>query len=117
MLFVACICRDNMRVVRTLAIAKTYTSPPDEMIACQLHAGYIPTKDLGTLLADLYPPMGVHGLPNPRSAISRIILSVDIPDREGHRIHFMEVLHALAGRLAGGWGRYTTTTIGFSSTT
>mmetsp|Transcript_29707 Transcript_29707/g.77007 ORF Transcript_29707/g.77007 Transcript_29707/m.77007 type:complete len:1190 (-) Transcript_29707:1393-4962(-) len=62
---------------------------------------YISVKQLTTLLQELPPQLGVKGLPRPQSIIQEIIFSVDIPLRKGIKVHFLEVLHALAGHVAG----------------
>ncbi|KAF5831563.1 hypothetical protein DUNSADRAFT_12976, partial [Dunaliella salina] len=49
----------------------------------------------------LPPQLGVKGVPQPKSMVQDIIFSVDIPLRKGIKVHFLEVLHALAGRVAG----------------
>lgn len=62
--------------------------------------GYIPTAEFSSLLSLVLPPLGVRGLSNERAVMTSIVMSVDIPNRNG-RLHFLEVLHALAGRVAG----------------
>ena len=62
---------------------------------------YIPASKLQYLIRDLEEPMGVKGLAGKGKAeIQHIIMSVDIPEHDG-KIHFLETLHALAGRIAG----------------
>eukprot|EP00798_Chlamydomonas_sp_ICE-L_P013416 gene13416-19269_t len=64
-------------------------------------SGFIPTKSLSILLMRVKPPLGVKGVANQRLAIHQLLSNVDIPNREGNRAHFLEALHALAGRLVG----------------
>eukprot|EP00798_Chlamydomonas_sp_ICE-L_P001589 gene1589-32977_t len=63
--------------------------------------GFIPTLCLATLLKRLEAPLGVKDVEHQGIAIQDILNSVDIPNRPGNVVHFLEVLHALAGRLAG----------------
>ena len=63
---------------------------------------YIKASKLQLLVQALDPPLGILGLDKKRakSDIQQIIMSVDIPNHDGS-IHFLETLHALAGRIAG----------------
>eukprot|EP00899_Mesostigma_viride_P019380 jgi/Mesvir1/27443/Mv07229-RA.2 len=61
---------------------------------------YISTRQLQDLIRELDPPLGTRGIKVSTSDVQRIIMSVDIPEHRG-RVHFLEVLHALAGRVAG----------------
>eukprot|EP00803_Ostreobium_quekettii_P004182 evm.model.scf_87.7 EVM.evm.TU.scf_87.7 scf_87:110745-119200(-) len=61
---------------------------------------YIPAVKLSTLLSELEPPLGVRGTAAGTAEIQSIIMSVDIPNRN-NKVHFLETLHALAGRVAG----------------
>ena len=67
--------------------------------------GWIPATDLAVLLAEMPPPLGVHGLENNRAQLTRIIMAMDIPIRDygprNGQIHYLETLHALAGMVAG----------------
>eukprot|EP00197_Chlamydomonas_leiostraca_P007141 CAMPEP_0202863718 /NCGR_PEP_ID=MMETSP1391-20130828/4242_1 /ASSEMBLY_ACC=CAM_ASM_000867 /TAXON_ID=1034604 /ORGANISM="Chlamydomonas leiostraca, Strain SAG 11-49" /LENGTH=470 /DNA_ID=CAMNT_0049543381 /DNA_START=24 /DNA_END=1433 /DNA_ORIENTATION=+ len=69
--------------------------------------GFIHINHLGILLEELPPPLGVKGLDNVRIRIQDTIMNCDIPSRtvkttgRVHYIHFLETLHALAGRVAG----------------
>mmetsp|Transcript_29721 Transcript_29721/g.77084 ORF Transcript_29721/g.77084 Transcript_29721/m.77084 type:complete len:380 (-) Transcript_29721:955-2094(-) len=62
---------------------------------------YIHVKQLTILLSQVPPPLGIRGLPQMYKCVQEIILDVDIPLRERVYVHFLEVLHALAGRVAG----------------
>jgi hypothetical protein len=65
---------------------------------------YIPTTRLSRLLELVDPPLGVLGMLHPQLEMQNVIMSVDIPNRtyEGTpHVHFLEVLHALSGRIAG----------------
>jgi Ion transport protein len=65
---------------------------------------FIPTARLSKLIEMLDHPLGVAGLMHPQLEVQNIIMSVDIPNRMykgSPHVHFMEVLHALAGRVAG----------------
>jgi hypothetical protein len=65
---------------------------------------FIPTAKLSKLLEMVNPPIGVAGMPHPQLEVQNIIMSVDIPNRTycgAPHVHFLEVLHALAGRIAG----------------
>ena len=65
---------------------------------------FIPTARLSKLLELVEPPLGVAGLPHPQLEVQTVIMSVDIPNRSfrgAPHVHFLEVLHALAGRIAG----------------
>eukprot|EP00898_Chlorokybus_atmophyticus_P005123 jgi/Chlat1/5611/Chrsp369S00415 len=77
---------------------------------------YIPASKLPVLVERLAPPLGLGlassnssssngGASSPTSssgnkkAVTALIMAVDIPDHHG-RVHFLETLHALAGRVA-----------------
>mmetsp|Transcript_58372 Transcript_58372/g.186072 ORF Transcript_58372/g.186072 Transcript_58372/m.186072 type:complete len:1616 (+) Transcript_58372:485-5332(+) len=60
---------------------------------------YMPASKLNTLLSGLPPPLGVQGKNATKQEIQHIIMEVDIPEHQG-KIHFLETLHALAGREA-----------------
>jgi hypothetical protein len=65
---------------------------------------FIPTAKLSKLLEMIDPPIGVAGMPHPQLEVQSIIMSVDIPNRtycNAPHVHYLEVLHALAGRIAG----------------
>lgn len=65
---------------------------------------YIPTARLSRLLELVEPPLGVMGSLHPQLEVQTVIMSVDIPNRTHNgspHVHFLEVLHALAGRIAG----------------
>lgn len=65
---------------------------------------YIPTLRLPRLLELVEPPLGVAGMAHIPLEVQNIVMGVDIPNRifEGSpHVHFIEVLHALAGRIAG----------------
>ena len=62
---------------------------------------YMPASKLQYLIKELEEPLGIRGMTGKGKAeIQHIIMSVDIPEHEG-KIHFLETLHALAGRIAG----------------
>mmetsp|Transcript_3541 Transcript_3541/g.12709 ORF Transcript_3541/g.12709 Transcript_3541/m.12709 type:complete len:1714 (-) Transcript_3541:989-6130(-) len=61
---------------------------------------YISAAKLQYLVAELDPPLGTKGSGTGKTEIQSIIMSVDIPNHNG-KIHFLETLHALAGRIAG----------------
>ena len=64
-----------------------------------LATGYISQNRLGPLVAKLEAPLGVKGEKgNIRRKVA--VMSVDVPTRDG-KVHFIETLHALAGRVAG----------------
>eukprot|EP00892_Ulva_mutabilis_P001295 jgi/Ulvmu1/11166/UM072_0002.1 len=65
---------------------------------------YIPTARLTRLLELVEPPLGVSGMGHVPLEVQNIIMGVDIPNRiinGSPHVHFIEVLHALAGRIAG----------------
>lgn len=66
---------------------------------------YIPTVRLTRLLELVDPPLGVgSGAVHTQLEIQNVIMGVDIPNRifnGSPHVHFIEVLHALAGRIAG----------------
>lgn len=65
---------------------------------------FLPTAQLSQLIEALAAPLGARGVPYPQLEAQNIIMSVDIPYRiHGGlpHVHFVEVLHALAGRVAG----------------
>jgi len=61
---------------------------------------YISAAKLQYLVSELDPPLGTKGSGCGKTEIQTIIMSVDIPNHQG-AIHFLETLHALAGRIAG----------------
>jgi hypothetical protein len=63
---------------------------------------YISASKLQFIVQALEPPLGILGMEKKRgkSDTQQIIMSVDIPNHDGN-IHFLETLHALAGRIAG----------------
>jgi len=61
---------------------------------------YISAAKLQYLVSELDPPLGTKGSNCGKTEIQSIIMSVDIPNHRGD-IHFLETLHALAGRIAG----------------
>jgi len=62
---------------------------------------YIPASKLQLIVSELDPPLGIAGAgKRGKTDIQQIIMSVDIPNHDG-TIHFLETLHALAGRIAG----------------
>lgn len=65
---------------------------------------YIPTVRLPRLLELVEPPLGVSGMAHIPLEVQNIVMGVDIPNRifnNAPHVHFIEVLHALAGRIAG----------------
>ncbi|GFH11377.1 EF-hand domain-containing protein [Haematococcus lacustris] len=62
--------------------------------------GFIDVWELTSLLSAVPPPMGVKGMDQTALRVQQIVLDVDIPLRNC-RVHFLECLHALAGRVAG----------------
>lgn len=62
--------------------------------------GYIDASDMTFLLMRVDWPMGVKGIKNPHLKINDIVQRLVIPLRN-KRIHFLETMHALAGRVAG----------------
>lgn len=65
---------------------------------------YIPTVRLPRLLELVEPPLGARGMAHIPLEVQNIVMGVDIPNRmyDGTpHVHFIEVLHALAGRIAG----------------
>jgi len=62
---------------------------------------YISASKLQLIVSELEPPLGIGaGSKRGKTEIQQIIMSVDIPNHDG-TIHFLETLHALAGRIAG----------------
>ena len=63
---------------------------------------YIPATKLERLVMSIQRPLGVKGMNAAalRQRCQEIIMSVEIPNRKGE-LHFLEVLHALSGRVAG----------------
>jgi len=61
---------------------------------------YVSAAKLQVMVAELDPPLGTKGSGTGKTEIQSIIMSVDIPNHNG-KIHFLETLHALAGRIAG----------------
>ena len=62
--------------------------------------GFIDASDMTSLLMRMEWPMGVMGIKNPHLRISDIVQRLVIPLRN-KKIHFLETMHALAGRVAG----------------
>jgi Ion transport protein len=65
---------------------------------------FIPTAHLVKLLEMVDPPLGTAGQQNAQLQIQNIIMGADIPIRTVNgmpHVQFAEVLHALAGRIAG----------------
>mmetsp|Transcript_6417 Transcript_6417/g.22602 ORF Transcript_6417/g.22602 Transcript_6417/m.22602 type:complete len:1664 (+) Transcript_6417:339-5330(+) len=60
---------------------------------------YVAASKLQFMLAELDPPLGIRGSGLGKTTIQQIIMDVDIPNHGG-RIHFLETLHALSGRVA-----------------
>jgi len=68
--------------------------------ADQFSCYYMPASKLQNIVGELDPPLGIRGSGLGKTEIQSIIMSVDIPNHSG-RIHFLETLHALSGRIAG----------------
>ncbi|KAG1653438.1 hypothetical protein FOA52_010471 [Chlamydomonas sp. UWO 241] len=67
-------------------------------------SSYIPVATLTSLLQAVGPPVGVKGAGNVSLRVQAIVQDINIPVRASggvQSIHFMETLHALAGRVAG----------------
>ena len=67
--------------------------------------GFIPASSISSLIMSLKPPVGSKGLPHPNLSVQEVIFSTDIPMRtipgsEVQGVHFLEVLHAIMGRVA-----------------
>ena len=65
---------------------------------------FIPTACLTQLLETVEPPLGTAGLAHAQLEVQNIIMGTDIPIRPVNgspHVQFSEVLHALAGRIAG----------------
>eukprot|EP00798_Chlamydomonas_sp_ICE-L_P013789 gene13789-19698_t len=62
--------------------------------------GFIPISTLTSLLASIPHPLGVRGRDKLAERTRTIIMTTDIPNRT-NKVHFFEVLYALAGRVAG----------------
>ncbi|KAJ9521132.1 hypothetical protein QJQ45_022836, partial [Haematococcus lacustris] len=62
--------------------------------------GFIDVWELTTLLSAVPPPLGVKGMDQIPFRVQQMVLDVNIPIREC-RVHFLECLHAFAGRVAG----------------
>ena len=65
---------------------------------------FIPTASLTQLLETVEPPLGAAGLARAQLEVQNIIMGTDIPIRTVNgapHVQFSEVLHALAGRIAG----------------
>ncbi|GAX82517.1 hypothetical protein CEUSTIGMA_g9944.t1 [Chlamydomonas eustigma] len=65
----------------------------------QTSSGFIDAAGMTTVLTRVAPPMGVKGLDCPSRYIQDIVMSCNIPLRN-LKIHFMETLHELTGRVA-----------------
>ncbi|GAX86028.1 hypothetical protein CEUSTIGMA_g13443.t1 [Chlamydomonas eustigma] len=65
----------------------------------QTSCGFTEAAGLTTILTKVSPPMGVKGLDCQSQYIQDIVMSCNIPLR-GLKIHFMETLHELTGRVA-----------------
>lgn len=63
-------------------------------------SNYIPIMKLGHLLTSVPPPLGVKGQEDIRTKMINVLMGVDIPLRN-QKVHFLETLYALAGRVAG----------------
>ncbi|GAX83896.1 hypothetical protein CEUSTIGMA_g11321.t1, partial [Chlamydomonas eustigma] len=63
-------------------------------------SGFIDANNMTTLLQAVPTPMGVKGRDRHSKCIQDIVMSIQVPLRN-QRIHFLETLHALAGRVAG----------------
>ncbi|EEH58460.1 voltage-gated ion channel superfamily [Micromonas pusilla CCMP1545] len=63
---------------------------------------YTRAANLEQIVQTIEPPLGCQGVPPnvAKQETQKIIMSVDIPNHDG-KIHFLETLHALAGRIAG----------------
>lgn len=66
----------------------------------KLGTGFIDASDMTSLLMRVEWPMGVQGIKNPHLKISDIVQRLSIPLRN-QKIHFLETMHAMAGRVAG----------------
>lgn len=65
---------------------------------------FIPVASLNMLLEMVEPPLGTAGLAHSQLEVQNIIMGTDIPIRNVNgtpHVQFSEVLHALAGRIAG----------------
>lgn len=62
--------------------------------------GYIPARKLPALIAELPYPMGAKNSAATLADIQMIIMTSDIPNRDG-KVHFFETLHSLSARVAG----------------
>ena len=61
---------------------------------------YVSASKLSHIISQVDPPLGVRGTKNDKASTQAIVLCIDVPEHDG-RIHFLETLHALAGRVAG----------------
>ena len=63
---------------------------------------YIPAESLPRVIGAMDHPVGTRGLSKreAKTKCMQIIMTVDIPNHDG-KIHFLETLHALTGRIAG----------------
>ncbi|KAG2489238.1 hypothetical protein HYH03_012259 [Edaphochlamys debaryana] len=63
--------------------------------------GFIHASRLPYVISSTPEPLGTRGPGNTRAATQAVIMSVDIPIHANNTVTFIEVLHALAGRVAG----------------
>ena len=63
---------------------------------------YIPAEKLPRVIGAMDHPVGTRGLSKreAKTKCMHVIMTVDIPNHDG-KIHFLETLHALTGRIAG----------------
>ena len=61
---------------------------------------YVSASKLSHIISQVDPPLGVRGVANDKASTQAIVLCIDVPEHGG-KIHFLETLHALAGRVAG----------------
>lgn len=61
---------------------------------------FISARKLPGLIMALDPPMGTKGTRASLADVQMIIMTSDIPNRNG-KVHFMETLHALSARIVG----------------
>jgi hypothetical protein len=67
-------------------------------------SGFIPASDVAQLLLGFGPPLGSKNVPHPNLKAQEIIFNTDIPLRSRGSevvVHYVEVLHAVLGRVAG----------------
>lgn len=77
--------------------------PPARREVWSLHDpegdGKVEAAKLPIIISELEPPLGVRGLRASPAYVQQLIMSCDIPSRDGH-VSFHEVLYALAQRAA-----------------